>query len=188
MQSAWHRPTVAALDLPPGWVPSAVISFLLVICVSNSTVAANWVPGSNPITEVALMGALAMTILAIVRLGNSDLEAPNTPAMDAPDSNQVRAYQQQMAAQQMAAQQMAMMRASMMRNGPPNMGGQMPPPGMMPPGMMAPGGAPAVPVSPGSAAPTPLVPGKDAATSPVGKAPSNGTFGLARFLGSSDGK
>ena len=151
----------------------------------DEVVSSRLEPGADPILEAKRRGS----ILAIVRLGNIDLEAPNTPAMDSPDTNQVRAYQQQVAAQQMAAQQMAMMRASMMRNGPPNMGGM--PPGMMPPGMMAPGGAPVMPVSPGSTkpdAPSPLVPGKDAATSPVGQAPSNGPFGLTRFLGSSSGK
>jgi hypothetical protein len=37
-------------------------------------------PGVDPIAEACRRGS----ILAIVRLGNSDLEAPNTPAMDAP--------------------------------------------------------------------------------------------------------
>jgi hypothetical protein len=163
--------------------------------------------GADPILEAKRRGS----VLAIVRLGNIDLEAPNTPAMDSPDTNMVRAYQQQMAAQQqqMAAQQMAMIRANMMRGGPggqPNMAGMMPPgmgqptgpggmtPGMYPPGMLNPGGAPIVPVNPGASTPsaptvpTPLVPRSEPATSPVGQAPSNGTFGLARFLGSSNGK
>lgn len=37
-------------------------------------------PGVDPINEALRRGS----ILAIIRLGNSDLEAPNTPAMDAP--------------------------------------------------------------------------------------------------------
>jgi hypothetical protein len=156
----------------------------------DEVVSSRLEPGADPILEAKRRG----TILAIIRLGNIDLEAPNTPAMDSPDTNQVKAYQQQMAAQQMAAQQMAMMRAAMMRN-QPNMGGMMPPgmgrPGMMPPGMMPPAGAPTVPVGPDAGAPTvptPLTPGKEATAVPLGKAPSNGTFGLARFLGASNGK
>lgn len=62
-----RRPDATALDLPPGWIPAAVLSFLLCICVANSTVAANWVPGSQRLTQVALLGALLMTGLAIVR-------------------------------------------------------------------------------------------------------------------------
>jgi hypothetical protein len=85
-------------------------------------------------------------------------------------------------------QRLAMMRAGMVPGGQPNMAGMMPPsmnPGMMPPSMN-PGAAPTVPVNPGTTkptAPTPLVPGTNPATSPIGKTPSNGTFGLARFLG-----
>jgi len=157
----------------------------------DEVVSSRLEPGADPILEAKRRGS----ILAIVRLGNIDLEAPNTPAMDSPDTNQVRAYEQQMAAQQqmMAAQQMAMMRANMM-SGQPNVAGMGGPggmpPGMMPPNMLTPGGAPTVPVNSGASTPsaptvpTPLVPGSNPATSPVGQAPSNGSFGLARFLGS----
>jgi hypothetical protein len=63
----------------------------------------------------------------VVRLGNSDLEAPNTPAMDAPDPN---------------APKFGMMPPGMMAPGmmaPGMMAPGMMPPGMMPPGMMPPG-------------------------------------------------
>ena len=123
---------------------------------------------------------------AIIRLGNIDLEAPNTPAMDSPDTNQVRAYQQQVAAmQQMQAQQMAMMRAGHdSRPGmmPPGMNPGMMPPGMMPPGMMAPGAsAPTVPAGPGRR-PRPTrrpcrrrwCPATDAPPRPLGKLPAAG--------------
>ena len=161
----------------------------------DEVVSSRLEPGADPILEAKRRGS----VLAIVRLGNIDLEAPNTPAMDAPDANMVRAYQQQAAAQQQfaAMQQMAMMRAAMMRGGQPNMGGMMPP-GINPgtsrptgPSVLTPGGAPNVPVNPEAttpSAPTPLVPGTNPATSPIGKTPSNGNFGLARFLSPSNGK
>ena len=167
----------------------------------DEVVSSRLEPGADPILEAKRRGS----VLAIIRLGNIDLEAPNTPAMDSPDTNMLRAYQQQMAAQQQFVaqqqqmammQRLAMMRAGMGPGGPggqPNMAGTLPPgmnPGMMPPGMN-PGAAPTVPVNPGTTtptAPTPLVPGSNPATSPIGKTPSNGTFGLVRFLGQSNGK
>lgn len=102
----------------------------------DEVVSSRLEPGVDPILEAKRRG----TILAIVRLGNIDLEAPNTPAMDAPDPKLVQQiqmmYQQQMAAMQ--AQAAAMRNAQQ-----PNMTGAMPPgmmrPGMMPPNMMGPG-------------------------------------------------
>ncbi len=76
-------------------------------------------PGVDPIAEAHRRGC----ILLIIRLGNIDLEAPNTPPMDAPS-----AYQ--------APRPCAMGPGGMM---PPNMAMGGMPPGMMPPGMMPPG-------------------------------------------------
>jgi hypothetical protein len=46
----------------------------------DEVVSSRLEPGVDPITEALRRGS----ILAVVRLGNIDLEAPNTPAMDAP--------------------------------------------------------------------------------------------------------
>ena len=46
----------------------------------DEVVSSRLEPGVDPIVEAKRRGS----ILAIVRLGNIDLEAPNTPAMDAP--------------------------------------------------------------------------------------------------------
>jgi hypothetical protein len=46
----------------------------------DEVVSSRLEPGVDPITEAQRRGC----ILAVVRLGNIDLEAPNTPAMDAP--------------------------------------------------------------------------------------------------------
>jgi hypothetical protein len=71
-------------------------------------------PGVDPIAEAHKRGS----ILLILRLGNIDLEAPNTPPMDAPSPYLQRPPQA----------------------GPPGMGPQgMGPPGMGPQGMMLPG-------------------------------------------------
>src|SRR5262249_4360977 len=97
----------------------------------DEVVSSRLEPGVDPILEAKRRGS----ILAIVRLGNIDLEAPNTPSMDAPDAHTVRAMQQQM-----------MMRSMMAgMGGMPGMPGMMPGgmnPGMMPPGMTMPGGMP----------------------------------------------
>jgi hypothetical protein len=123
----------------------------------DEVVSSRLEPGVDPVLEAKRRGS----ILAIVRLGNIDLEAPNTPAMDAPDPKMVQAMQAAQMQQMMALQQQAMMmRAGMM---PPNLAGMtgagmmppgmpqgmmppgmpqgMMPPGMMPPGMMPPGAA-----------------------------------------------
>jgi hypothetical protein len=146
----------------------------------DEVVSSRLEPGVDPILEAKRRG----TILAVIRLGNIDLEAPNTPAMDAPDPK-VQAMQQYQAMmmQQAAMQQAAMMRQQQGAGMPPNMGAMM---GMLPPGMMPPGpaGAAMGPVRPGMmppgmmpppgmggpqgpAAPTPPAP--PAPNSPIGK-------------------
>src|ERR671931_748360 len=69
MQSAWlrSRPRLPAIRLPGGTIPSAVLVFLIVIVVANSTVTVNWVPGSVLVTKVALLAALVFGLLALVR-------------------------------------------------------------------------------------------------------------------------
>jgi hypothetical protein len=52
----------------------------LVVTGPDEVVSSRLEPGVDPITEALRRGS----ILAVVRLGNIDLEAPNTPAMDAP--------------------------------------------------------------------------------------------------------
>ena len=79
----------------------------------DEVVSSRLEPGVDPIAEAHRRGS----ILLVVRLGNIDLEAPNTPAMDAPSP-----YQQKV-----------MLPPAMM------MGNGMMPPGMMPPGMMTAG-------------------------------------------------
>jgi hypothetical protein len=44
-----------------------VFVVLLVICLGNSTVAAQWVPGSGGLTNLALVAAFVMGVLALVR-------------------------------------------------------------------------------------------------------------------------
>jgi hypothetical protein len=86
----------------------------LAVAVPGEVVSSRLEPGADPITEALQRGS----ILLVVRLGNIDLEAPGTPAMDAPSPYQ---------------------------KAPPP--GLMPPPGYMPgaatmgpPGMMQPPG------------------------------------------------
>jgi hypothetical protein len=121
----------------------------------DEVVSSRLEPGVDPILEAKRRG----TILAIIRLGNIDLEAPNTPAMDAPDGRVLQQIRQQ---QMIAAQQQMMMmqqQAAMMRMMNPSGAGLMPP-GMMPPpppGMPRPGMTP--PAAPTTAAPTGAKPG-----------------------------
>lgn len=53
--------------LPRGTAVSGVLVLLLILCVSNSTVAANWVPKSEVLTNLALIAALVMGGLAVTR-------------------------------------------------------------------------------------------------------------------------
>jgi hypothetical protein len=140
----------------------------------DEVVSSRLEPGVDPLLEAKRRG----TILAVVRLGNIDLEAPNTPAMDAPDPAMVQAMQQrQMMAQQMAAQQQNMMRMGAMPPGmmPPGMM----PPGMMPPGMMPRPGAAGMPTAPATTT-------KPTTSSPIGRSETPGRAPATRtsLLGS----
>jgi hypothetical protein len=88
----------------------------------DEVVSSRLEPGVDPIAEALRRGS----ILAVVRLGNIDLEAPNTPAMDAPPPNAM-------------LPQMGMPPGMAGMPGMPGMPGGMPgmPGGM--PGMMLPG-------------------------------------------------
>ncbi len=69
MLSAWSEGLTARLQWrpPAGSLPLAVFVVLLVICLGNSTVAANWVPASDGLTSLALVAALFMGVLAVIR-------------------------------------------------------------------------------------------------------------------------
>ncbi len=71
MQSAFPRPRLTLAiprpRLPAGWLPSAVMVTLLIFAIAGSNVTANWVPGSEVITPLALLAALLMGVLAVVR-------------------------------------------------------------------------------------------------------------------------
>jgi hypothetical protein len=97
-------------------------------------------PGADPILEAQRRGS----ILLVIRMGNVDQEAPNTPALDNPGQQ---------------GGMSGMMPPGMMPPGMMAMPGMMPPgmmpPGMMPPGMMAPGMMPPGMMPPGMAGPGP---------------------------------
>jgi hypothetical protein len=63
------------------YLPDPQYQDLAVIAGPNEVVSSRLEPGVDPIVEAQRRG----TILAIVRMGNIDLQAPNTPAMDAPN-------------------------------------------------------------------------------------------------------
>jgi hypothetical protein len=160
----------------------------------DEVVSSRLEPGVDPIAEACRRGS----ILLVVRLGNIDLEAPNTPAMDDPSPFQKNPMTPPGAHAQGMGGGMGGPMAN--RMGPYGMmpPGMMPPgmmpPGMMPPGMMPPGmtqgmlppgvtppqgamtapgagGVPAVPTSrPPQMLPPP--PGPTAPTGPMGKAPT----------------
>jgi hypothetical protein len=60
------------------YLPDPYYQDLAVVVGPNELVSTRLEPGVDPIVEAQKRG----TILAIVRLGNIDLQAPNTPAMD----------------------------------------------------------------------------------------------------------
>ncbi len=141
----------------------------------DEVVSSRLEPGVDPLVEAKRRGS----ILAVVRLGNIDLEAPNTPAMDAPPPG----HQAPPVPARAAAapnNQMQMPGAMGMRPGMPPMPG-MPPymagmpgmqmpgmptmPGMPMPGMQMPG----MPM-PGMGMPPGMIPG--APTMPATGAPS----------------
>jgi hypothetical protein len=142
----------------------------------DEIVSTRLAPGEDPIAEACRRGS----ILLIIRLGNIDLEAPNTPAMDAPVpfAGGGPAHPGMMPPGMMPP---GMMPPGMM---PPGMAqgmmapGMVPPPGMMPPGMAGPGPrgpVPGVPVK--MVPPQPPVPG----TGPVTQAPGNGPVQPATY-------
>jgi hypothetical protein len=67
MLGTWSRSVPERLKLPSGTVPLAVLVFFLVLVLGNSTVSAQWVPGSDGLTNLALVAALVMGALALVR-------------------------------------------------------------------------------------------------------------------------
>src|SRR5919202_1361999 len=71
MLSAWSDSNLRKLQqrlLPNGTLVSAVFMLLLVLCISNSTVSAGWVPHSEILTNLALLAALLMGVLALTRV------------------------------------------------------------------------------------------------------------------------
>src|SRR5438477_959277 len=70
MQSAWSDPRVRMLRqrVPHGAAISGVLLLLLVLCVSNSTVSAGWVPHSEVLTTLALIAAAVMGLAALTRV------------------------------------------------------------------------------------------------------------------------
>src|SRR5207244_899520 len=56
----------------------------LAVAVPGEVVSSRLEPGADPIAEALQRGS----ILLVVRMGNIDLEAPGTPAMDAPSPYQ----------------------------------------------------------------------------------------------------
>ena len=111
----------------------------------DEVVSSRLEPGVDPIVEAKRRG----NILLVVRLGNINLEAENTPPMDAPNPFQPAMPHGAMASGMAPPGQMApgMPPAPPMvpygtANGQPmpgGMNGMQPPPGMVPPGMAAPG-------------------------------------------------
>jgi hypothetical protein len=67
MLAAWPRSIPERFRLPSGTLPLAIFVFFLVLCLGNSTIAAEWVPGSEGLTNLALVGAFVMGVLALIR-------------------------------------------------------------------------------------------------------------------------
>lgn len=70
MLSAWSnrvRSLPTTWRPPTGTLPMAVFVVLMVICFGNSTVEANWVPDSAGLTNLALVAAFFMGILALLK-------------------------------------------------------------------------------------------------------------------------
>jgi hypothetical protein len=129
----------------------------LAVVGPDEVVSSRLEPGVDPIAEAHRRGC----ILAVVRLGNIDLEAPNTPAMDAPSPYQYCPPGVPTA----AAGPLPPGAAGRMV--PYGMNGQPVPPGMMPPQGGRPGMLPAMPgAAPG---PVPTVP-TNGTGKPLGKA------------------
>jgi hypothetical protein len=123
----------------------------------DEVVSSRLEPGVDPIVEAKRRG----NILLVVRLGNINLEAENTPAMDAPNPFQPATPHAQMPPGIVPPGQMGpgmppappMAPYGAMNSGPMMPGGtnMQPPPGMMPPGMVPPGQMlPSMPGAPGT--------------------------------------
>jgi hypothetical protein len=126
----------------------------------DEVVSSRLEPGVDPVLEAKRRG----TILAIVRLGNIDLEAPNTPGMDAPPPGGPHApFPPGHGGMPMPPGAMGMMPPGVP---PGTMPPGMMPPGMLPPGMMPPGMRPTSPAT--GPAPTAPVTGPAPGT-PVSK-------------------
>src|SRR5438445_8991346 len=67
MLATWTRPIPERLRPPHGTLPLVILVGLLVINVGNSTVAAQWVPGADGLTSLALAAAFVMGVLALVK-------------------------------------------------------------------------------------------------------------------------
>ena len=70
MLSVWSSSRAQALRdrLPRDAAVSAVLVLLLVLCIANSTVSAGWVPRSEVLTELSLVAAVIMGVLALTRV------------------------------------------------------------------------------------------------------------------------
>lgn len=66
MQFASSRLRTLSRRLPAGTLASAGMVLLLTLSMANSTVLANWVPGSDTLSKIALAGAALMGVLAVV--------------------------------------------------------------------------------------------------------------------------
>jgi hypothetical protein len=159
--------------------------------VAGEVVSTKLEPGVDPIAQAQSLGS----ILLVIRMGNIDLEAPNTPAMDAPNPFAPRQPVAPMPQPSMGpgpAGPFGGMPPSMMAGGFPGMGGPMmggpmmggpmmggamggPPgpmmnPGAMPPGAMPPSGPygtpTGAPVPPVNATPS-LPPNSGASRAPA---------------------
>jgi hypothetical protein len=114
----------------------------------DEVVSSRLEPGVDPVLEAKRRGS----ILAIVRIGNIDLEAPNTPGMDAPPPGGPHGpFPPGHAGMPMPPGAMGMM--------PPGVPPGLMPPGMMPPGMLPPGMTrPGMPPTSPASGPAPTAP------------------------------
>ena len=138
------------------YLPRPAFQDLSVIAGPNEVVSSRLEPGVDPIVEAQRRG----TILLIIRMGNIDLQAPNTPAMDAPNP--------------FAPQMPPMMGPPRpVMPGVPTLVPGTVPPGMAPPGTVPPGANLPAPGLPGPKAngPMPMPPGPGAPPRPMPMGP-----------------
>jgi hypothetical protein len=144
----------------------------------DEVVSSRLEPGVDPIAEAHRRGS----ILLVVRMGNIDLEAPNTPAMDAPSPYQPRPPQHGLMPGAPGCPPGAGP-GPMVPYGALNGMGQLPaPPGIMPPGSMPPGALPPpdmIPpgLRPKGSAPVNMLP----PPGPMGQANDDGSVKQAKF-------